>query len=201
MKQFNNSGSKKLICIVGMCGSGKSEVSQYLLKQHKFGYVRIGQAVMDEIIRRGEKPSEALEKEVREQLRKEHGMAVMAKLNLPKFKSLLQEKDVIGDGLYSWEEYKLLKDEFGENMVVIAVYAPPCVRYGRLQHRSDQHPDDEKLLYRNFTKEEALKRDYAEIENLNKGGPIAMADYTVQNLGNREELFAQLNQILTKIFQ
>jgi dephospho-CoA kinase len=44
--------------------------------------------------------------------------------------------------------------------------------------------------------EEAVSRDHAEIENIEKGGPIALADYTIVNNGSRENLVGQLDRIL-----
>jgi dephospho-CoA kinase len=43
-----------------------------------------------------------------------------------------------------------------------------------------------------LTYEEARGRDYAEIENIEKGGPIAMADFTVVNDSDLQNLYSQL---------
>lgn len=191
----------KLICIVGMCGAGKSEVAEYLMKKRKFGYVRFGQITLDEVKRLGKKPSEALEKKIREGFRKKYGMAAFAILNLPKFETLLKEGDVIGDGLYSWEEYLTLKKKFGERFVCLGVYAPPQIRYARLEGRSKKHGEDKKMRYRSFTRAEAASRDVSEIENINKAGPIAMADYLVVNTTSIKSLEKQIDGVLKNIFK
>lgn len=191
--------ANKLICIVGMCGAGKSQVSEFMREEHDFGFVRFGQIVLDKITEMGKGPSEALEREVRESIRKEHGMAAMAIANLPKIDALLEAGDVLADGLYSWEEYLVLQERYGDNMTVIAVYAPPIVRYARLEHRSEQHKDDTSKNYRDFTQKEASSRDRAEIENLHKAGPIAMADYTIINTGSIESVYEQTRNILNEI--
>jgi len=196
---INNETNNKLICLVGMPGAGKTEVSNYLLSKRSFGYFRFGQIVLDKIKESGQKPNEKLEREIREGLRQEHGMAAMAILNLPKMEALLKQGDVVGDGLYSWEEYLFLKEKFGKQFITIAVYAPPKIRYERLINRSDNHKDDPQLKYRSFTREEVWLRDKSEIENLHKAGPIAMADYVVQNTGTQEELYKQIDKILDNI--
>ena len=104
--------SNKLICLVGMPGAGKSIVSDYFMSKKKFGYFRFGQIVLDKVKESGQPQSEKLEREIREGLRAEHGMAAMAILNLSKIESLMKDGDVIGDGLYSWEEYLFLKKQF-----------------------------------------------------------------------------------------
>ena len=186
----------KIVFIVGMAGSGKSLVSDELVKQD-FGFVRFGQIVLDKVKDDGLELNEANERKIREGLREEHGMAAMALLNISKFDELLEKSNVVGDGLYSWSEYKVLKKKYGDLMHVIAVYAPPETRYERLENRTVE--DDEKQRFRSFTKQEAKARDYAEIENLEKGGPIAMADFTIINTGTIEDLKQKVKKILRVI--
>jgi dephospho-CoA kinase len=50
-----------------------------------------------------------------------------------------------------------------------------------------------------LTEKQAKARDFAEIENVNKGGPIAMADYTLRNDSTLQELIDQANKILKAI--
>lgn len=190
----------KLICLVGMCGSGKSEVCDYLMKKRAYGYVRFGQITLDKVIEMGKEPNEMLEREIREGLRKEHGMAAFATLNIPRFDELLKKGDVIGDGLYSWEEYLVLKEKYRDNLIVLAVYAPPELRYDRLEERGKKHGADDKKRFRSFTKEEAAARDKAEIENSHKAGPIAMADYTIINVSDLKSVYAQIDRIYKEIY-
>jgi len=193
--------ANKLICLVGMCGAGKSEVADAMQAKHKFGYLRFGQITLDEIKQQGKKPSEALEKQIRERFRKEHGMAAFAILNIEKIDKLLEASDVIGDGLYSWEEYLVLREKFGERLIVVAVYAPPKVRYARLSGRAQRHGADENLRFRSFTAQEAASRDKAEIENLHKAGPIAMANFTIVNVDNLDGLKKQVEKVLGEILE
>jgi len=188
--------SNRIICIVGMPGAGKSVVADEFVKKG-FAFLRFGQITLDIVKERGLEPVEKNEREVREGLRKEHGMAAFALLNIPKIDELLKKSDVAVDGLYSWSEYKVLKDKYGKAMFVVAVFAPPEMRYERLTNRSVS--GDETQRFRNATKEEAKSRDYAEIENLEKGGPIVMADFTIVNTGTVDQLKEAVNKILTQI--
>lgn len=140
---------------------------------------------MEELERRGLEVNESNEKKVREALREEHGMAAFAKLNLDKIESALEKSNVIVDGLYSWAEYKVLKEKFDDRLNVLAIFTPRAVRYERLGVR-DVRP---------LTPAEAQARDFAEIENIEKGGPIAMADFTVINDGDINELRSSLNKL------
>jgi len=184
----------KLVCLVGMTGSGKSVVADYLVKRG-YGFFRFGQITLDIVKERGLEPTEINEKAIRESVRKEHGMGAYAILNIPKIDSLLLKGNVVGDGLYSWSEYKILREKYGDKLVVLAVYSPPSLRYDRLVKRT-LLASDKDLRNRPATLESAKARDYAEIENIEKGGPIAMADFTLLNTGSVGEL---LNSLELKI--
>lgn len=175
-----------------MCGSGKSIVAEELVKQG-CAYVRFGQLTMDIIKEQNLPPTEENERKIRENLRKEHGMGAYALLNRPKFDALLEKGQVVGDGLYSWSEYKILKEHYGDRMQVVCVYAPPALRYRRLEARTQL---DKNLQNRPLTREQAHARDYAEIENIEKGGPIAMADWCIVNSGDIEHLKAEVKRFL-----
>ena len=175
----------KVVSIVGMTGAGKSEVSR-VFEENGFTRVRFGDVTDEEIRKRGLELSEKNERYIRELLRKEGGMAAYAKLNLPRIDSALKHSDVVVDGLYSWEEYTFLKGYYGENFYVVAVWASPRTRYARLTGRAN----------RCLTLEEAVSRDRAELENINKGGPIAMADYTIINESSLESLRKETERII-----
>jgi dephospho-CoA kinase len=187
----------KIVCITGMPGAGKSVLSDYFVTKG-YQFVRFGQVVLDEILKDGLEPNEENQKMVREKIRKEHGMEAMAKLNLPKFRELLESGDVIADGLYSFSEYKYLKNIFGSQIITVAVFAQPETRYERLSKRSPDE-NDRDLRNHHFSKEEAEKRDFSEIENIEKGGPIAMADYTLVNVGSIEEFLKQASKLYEEI--
>ena len=187
----------KVICIVGMPGSGKSLVSDELVKQG-FAYIRFGQITLDKIKEAGLAVTEDNEKKIREDLRKKHGMAAFALINIPKIDELLAESHVAIDGLYSWSEYKVLKEKYKERMRVLAVYASPNLRHERLRNRKLEAKDLEQR-FRPLGEEDANARDYAEIENLEKGGPIAMADFTVVNAGTIDQLKQQVKTIIENV--
>ena len=176
----------KVVSVVGMTGAGKSEVTR-LFQENGFTKIRFGDVTDGEIKKRGLELNEENERYVRELLRQEQGMAVYAKLNLPAIDSALKYSGVVIDGLYSWEEYTFLKTYYGEDFYVVAVWASPKTRYARLTSR----------LNRPLTLEEAASRDKAEIENINKGGPIAMADFTIINESSWESLRKEAIRIIS----
>ena len=175
-----------MVAIVGMAGSGKSEVAR-LFEHNGFTRIRFGDITDEEVRKRGLELNEENEQYVRELLRQEQGMEAYARLNLPKINSTLESSDVEIDGLYSWEEYTFLKEYYREGFSVVAVWASPKTRYARLTGRKE----------RGLTKEEAASRDRTEIENVNKGGPIAMADFTIINETSLDDLQNETKKIIS----
>lgn len=177
----------KLVAIVGMSGSGKSVASTYLEKKG-FNKIYFGGVVLDELEKNNLEINPVNEKMMREKLRKEHGMAVMAKLLLPKIKKSLEEKDTVLDGLYSWDEYLVLKKEF-PSLKLIAIVVDKELRYERVSKRGERGQE------RSVTE----NRDISEIENLAKGGPISMADYYIFNNRTINTYHKRLEQIILDI--
>lgn len=180
----------KVVSLVGMAGSGKSEVAERF-RLSGFTRIRFGDITDEEVEKRGLPLTENNERAVREALRREHGMAAYAIMNRPKIDEALKNHDVIIDGLYSWEEYLYLKEVYGDSLYVVAVYSSPETRYSRLLSRET----------RGRTREEAAGRDRAEIENVNKGGPIAMADYTLVNESSMDEVIKETDKLIARIKQ
>jgi len=178
----------KIVAIVGMPGSGKSEVTR-TFEQSGFVPVRFGDLTDEEVTRRGLELNEDNERHVRELIRKEQGMAAYARLNLPRIDAALKISDVVIDGLYSWEEYIFLKERYGEDFMVVAVWTSPKTRYSRLAGRP-RRP----LMW-----EEAANRDHAEIENVNKGGPIAMADFIISNESSLADMHKSISRIISSL--
>lgn len=178
----------KVLAVVGMCGTGKSVVTE-ILSQNGWSLVYFGGVVLDTVKKRNLEITPENEKKVRESLREEHGMAAMAIELWPTIEAKQKEGPVVLDGLYSWAEYTYLKDKLGDSLLLLAVVSDAGQRYQRLTNRK----------IRPLTQEEAIKRDISEIENMEKGGPIAIADYYIYNNASekdlKEKVFTFLDQI------
>ena len=189
MKNYEN---KKVIAVVGMAGAGKSEATNYLLKKLSCPKVYFGDATFDRMKEDGLELNYENEKIAREKIRAEHGMGAYAKFSLPKIINLLENNDIVViESLYSWDEYKIIKEEFGDNFFVVAIFTPSGTRLSRLKNR--EHRPIE-------TKEDLTKRDITEIEGTDKGGPIAVADFTIINEGTFNELCEKIDKdVLEKL--
>ena len=115
----------KVVSIVGMAGAGKSEVSR-VFEENGFTRIRFGDVTDEEVKKRGLELNEENERHIRELLRKQHGMAAYAELNLPKINLARKQSDVVIDGLYSWEEYTFLEKYCGDDGLGVALAINAC---------------------------------------------------------------------------
>lgn len=182
---------KKIIAVVGMCGAGKTEVVKYLKEKLNCPNIYFGEATFDRMKKDGLEINYENEKIIREKIRTELGMGAYATLALPKIKNALETNNIVLiESLYSWSEYKIMKGEFGDQFITIAVYASPSIRFQRLTSRKERPMKNS---------EEFQTRDYSEIENIEKGGPIARADFTIVNESDLANIGEQIDEIIKKI--
>lgn len=178
----------KIIAIVGMCGSGKS-VACDLLEKRDYKKVYFGGVTLAKLKEANLEDTPENEKYMREKLRSELGMGAYAIILLPQIEELAKSNNVVLDGLYSWDELKILKEKFNTQLNTIAIIVDRKIRYERLEKRP----------IRPFSKEKAEKRDISEIENIAKAGPIAYADYYIDNNYTIEDFEKRLDEILKEI--
>lgn len=182
----------KIVAIVGMSGSGKSVAVDYLTSRG-VPKVYFGGMIYKEMEKRGiaRTPDGESEKKFREMIRETEGKDWVVRQVIDEVKNLVAagQRRIVLDGVYSWTEMMTLKHEFPGQMTFIAVVVPKKLRYKRVAVRPE----------RPFSEEEIKERDRSEIENLEKGGPIAAADYYVLNDGSVEQMKKKLAEILEEI--
>ena len=178
-----------IVAVVGLCGAGKSEVTKIFL-ENKFEKVYFGDVTFNEMKKRNMEITPENERAMREELRATNDMAIYAKKSEPKIKKAYEEgKNVVVESLYSWSEYKYLKEIYKDDFKLLAVVTDRDLRAERLKNRPN----------RPLTDEEVTQRDYSEIENIEKAGPIAIADHFVLNNGAFEELKEQVQEYIDTI--
>lgn len=180
----------KIVAFVGLSGVGKSSAVDYLTAK---GYPKVyfGGIILQAVKDAGLDDTPDNERMIREKLRADEGKDVVVNRIAKQIRELIAagQHRIIADGLYSWTEYKILKHEFPGELTVIAITAPKHLRKKRLATRP----------VRPLTAEQVDQRDWAEIENIEKGGPIAIADHTIINNKDLDHLYAQLDEELEHI--
>jgi hypothetical protein len=176
----------KIIALVGLAGSGKSSAVEYLTKKG-FPKVYFGGVIYKAMDEAGIEPTWDNQQKFREEIRQREGKDFVIRRVIKNIRDLINagQNKIVLDGLYTWSEYKILKHEFPGQVVVIAIVTPKHLRYQRMIKRPE----------RPMQPREVDQRDWSEIENLEKGGPIAIADYFVINDGNLDQLHQKIDAV------
>ncbi len=174
----------KIIALVGLAGSGKSSAVEYLTEKG-FPKIYFGGVIYKAMDEAGIEKTWDNQQQFREEIRRREGKDFVIKRVIKNIHDLIKagQNKIVLDGLYTWSEYKFLKHEFPGQVVVIAIVTPKYLRYQRMAKR----------IERPMQPHEVDQRDWSEIENLEKGGPIAIADYFIINDGSLEQLHQKID--------
>ena len=176
----------KILAFVGLPGAGKSVAVDYFTEK---GYPKVyfGGVVIEAMKSASIEITPENEKAFRLSFREEHGKDVVVNRIIEQIHHLADagQHRIVADGLYTWTEYKVLKQAFPGELTLVAIVAPRHLRYHRLSQRVE----------RPFTATESYDRDTDEIEKLEKGGPIAIADHYIVNNGSPKELEEKLKKL------
>lgn len=179
----------KIIAVLGMPGSGKTEAIEYLIAKHDWPKIYFAQPTFDEMEKRGLERTQANERLVREDLRNLHGEDFYAKEAVKKVEALADADVILLESFYSAPEYRVFKDRFRDTFITIAIHARPSIRHEWLLHRPE----------RPLTLTQSEERDWAQLNRLTQGTPIALADYMIINEGSKAEFTEKLDTVIEAI--
>jgi dephospho-CoA kinase len=178
----------KVIGIVGMPGSGKSEAAD-VARSMGIPVIVMGDIVRKGVADSGRKINPENLRSMMIELRKKHGKGVVAERCLPKIRSHKSDSVLVVDGLRSLHEVEAFRLEFPD-FTVVAIHSSPKTRYNRLQER--RRKDDP-------TNWEAFRRrDRLELR-IGIGDVIALSDVVVSNEGAESEFRENIMKIVSMV--
>jgi len=179
-----------VIGIVGLTGSGKTEVAKVASKLD-IPCVRMGDVIWREVKRRGLELNEATVGAVANELRKHEGPAAIATRCIPSIKEQGKDKRaVVIDGIRSSAEVEEFRMAFGDRFYLLAVSASEQKRYSRTAARG--RADDVESL-------EAFRQKDSRELSWGLGEALASADFTLINEGTLAEHRRKAAEIVKKI--
>jgi len=177
----------KVIGIVGLPGSGKSEAAT-VAEELDVPVVTMGDVIRRECEDRGLDPA-THHGEVARRLREEGGPDAIAARSLPVIEDALDGSDVVlVDGIRSDVEVERFEESFGEDFVLVNVHAPFEVRRERLDLRGRDAGADE-------GGESLEERDEREL-GFGMGAAIEAADVTLENTDTLESFHERVRDLL-----
>lgn len=182
---------KIIIGFTGLMGSGKGFAVKYLVDKYGFVADALSNRVKEEIIKQGKEINRITLPETAGYLREKFGSVVLAKRTWEKIKEDNPEKVAL-DGIRSVEEVNFLKTL--PNFYLIAIEASQKLRFERLKNRVVPGRT-EPQTWEEFLQAEERDRNFG--MSIDKS--VNLADFHIKNEGTADELYKQLNQILSNL--
>jgi dephospho-CoA kinase len=182
-----------VIGLTGLAGSGKGEVSSYLVKKQNFAKFVFSDILREEAEKRGLLKNKSYEESKKvlsllgRELRKRSGkMEVLAEMLVRKIKAGNFD-NVVVDGFRSLEEAECFKNNF-KDFYLIYVDTDETIRFER------RKKEDPEAKIESF-----IERDKIDINEKGLGRVIDLADFKIENNREVESLFEQIERVLEKI--
>ena len=174
----------KVIGIVGLPGSGKSEAAA-VAEEMGIPVVTMGDVIRRECRDRGLDPADH-HGEIAQKLREENGLDAIAQRSLPVIEEALESSDaVLVDGIRAGVEVQRFEEAFGDAFTLVSVEAPFELRAERVESRGRDNTDDESLRERD-ERERGFGMDDA----------IARAEVTVENTASLESFQEKIRALV-----
>jgi dephospho-CoA kinase len=178
----------KIVAFTGMPGSGKTAAVKVAVDRG-IQVLRMGDAVWDEVKRRGLPLKAEVVGQVADGMRDSDGPAVWARRTLRKVDT--DAKLVVIDGLRSMAEAEVFKNALGNDFVVVRIHCPTDVRMERVLGRG-REDDTESVEAFRARDERELSWGLQEV--------LDDADVIISNTGTEQELRLNVAFLLSDIF-
>lgn len=180
---------KKIIAFTGQVASGKGTAAAFFIRKYGAKVFKFSTMLRDILDRLYLPQSRENMQEISMVLRERFGQDLLAKVIAHDVERAATPL-VIVDGARRPEDIEHLKKLNG--FTLIAVAASPEIRYKRLTSRGE-NADDAAKTWEQFLKEEGAETEVL-IPRL-----MSEADFTVNNDGDQEQLYRQLEELYAKL--
>ncbi|MEM3555396.1 MAG: AAA family ATPase [Candidatus Micrarchaeia archaeon] len=184
---------KRVMIVIGVAGlraAGKSIVNE-VAKEFGVNSVEMRSVVVEMMKEKGIEITNRSLREFADELRRKEGYDVVARKMIERIRKM-KEKAIVVNGIRGYEEVRRFKEAFGDNFVLIGVFAPQKMRFERVIKRN--LPEDPKSW------EEFVWADEKEL-GWGTADSFAFSDYMVVNIGTREEMGEQVRGIFKRIIR
>lgn len=179
----------KVIGLVGLIGSGKDVVSDYLVEKYGYHKVVMGDIVRELATELGRSHSRDDLQKTQKEYREKYGDQFFGKQVVRKIRENQWDKVVI-NGIRIPEDVKVPKRSFGDDMVVALVDVDPKTRFERLTKRKREGDPD---TFQEFKRQEENEKKLFNFE-----GVLEEVDDTIDNNGTLEELRQNIDRFVEK---
>ena len=181
-----------IIGITGTIGAGKGTLVEYLLREKNFVHYSVRGVLIEEITKRNLPTNRDTMVSVANELRKKNSPSYIIDRLFEQAK--LSGKNAVIESIRSVGEVESLRKQKG--FLLLAVDADPKIRYERIVKRKSE---TDHVSYNEFIANEQREMTATDPNKQNLNQCIAMADYTLCNNLSVNELYSELERIISKI--
>ncbi len=181
-----------IIGITGTLGAGKGTVVEYLREKRQFAYFSVRRFLSEEVRRQGKAVNRDTLTAVANELRKEHSPSYIVD---ELYKQAAERGgNAIIESIRAVGEVEALRKR--GDFMLWAVDAEAKTRYERIRLRGSE---TDHIDYETFLSNEKRELDNTDPNKQNLKACMAMADATLINDGNIEELHRKIDEILARV--
>ncbi len=179
-----------IIGLIGLVGSGKDTVSEYIASKYGYRMVGMGDIVRELATKLGRSHNRDDLQRTQKEYREKCGDEYFGSLVVEKIRESGWEKVII-NGIRIPEDVKVPKKEFRKDMIVALVDTKPEIRFERLKGRK-RVGDPE-------TFEEFQRQENNELKLFNFDGVLKYVEKRIDNNGDIEQLHRNVDKFIKEI--
>ena len=181
-----------IIGITGTLGSGKGTIVDYMVKKKGFIHFSVRQFILEEIKKRNLPENRDSMVIVANDLREKNSPSYIT--DQLYFQSVKTGKNAVIESIRTPGEVESLKSKGG--FYLFAVDADPKTRYERIRLRNSE---TDRIDYETFLENEKREMNSSDPNKQNLKKCIEMADFVFMNDRSIENLYSEVEKVLTKI--
>ena len=181
-----------VIGITGTLGAGKGTIVEYLVNTYNFQHYSVRDFITEVIVSRNMPVNRDSMTQIGNELRANHTPSYIAE---ELFKTAEKSgRNCIIESIRAVGEVEALRKK--DNFVLFAVDAEPKLRYARISERKSA---TDNVTFEEFIANEQREMQSTDPNKQNLQKVIALADFVFNNETNKENLYKQVEIVITKI--